>query len=166
MRCLLPLLSILVACGGGSSVIDGGNAADATQVPADAGADDGDGGGDPGSDAGVPDAAGPDAFTGTFDITIFANDDCTITTVPPSLSVPAGTEFTVTWFNSAQSIEVDLAKVDQFNQVPLILGFEPGTTYQDSDRWCGSEFTGLFDFRVISCGEPHYLPVDCGAGTN
>lgn len=102
---------------------------------------------------------------GVIDVTIYAHDDCTITTDPASIDVPEGTEFTVNWISAASSVvEVDVAKIDDFNQVPIILGMEPGTSYHDEVRvWCGALFTGTFDFRVTSCFDPQYLPVDCSA---
>ncbi len=64
---------------------------------------------------------------------------------------------------SSSEVEVDVAKIDPFNHVPIIIGMEPGTSYHDDIReWCGDLFTGTFDFRVTSCFDPHYIPVDCG----
>jgi hypothetical protein len=101
---------------------------------------------------------------GILDVTITAHDDCTFTVVPASITVPEGTEFTVNWVSSAASeVEFDIAKIDDFNQVPIILGMEPGTSYHDDIReWCGDLFTGTFDFRLTSCFDDHYIPVDCG----
>jgi hypothetical protein len=80
---------------------------------------------------------------------------------PSSITVPAGTEFTVNWINTGDT-ECDVAKIDQFNQVPIVIGLEPGTSYYDSVReWCG-QFTGTFDFRVTICTIHSYIPVDCG----
>lgn len=106
-----------------------------------------------------------DLDDGILDITIVSHDDCTFTTMPASISVPEGTEFTVNWISAATSdIEFDVAKIDQFNAVPIILGMEPATEYHDEVRvWCGALFTGTFDFRVTSCFDPHYIPVDCSA---
>ncbi len=102
---------------------------------------------------------------GVVDVTIIAHDDCTFTTMPPSISVPEGTEFTVNWISAASSdIEFDVAKIDRFNAVPIILGLEPGTSYHDEVRvWCGELFTGTFDFELRSCFDPFYIPVDCSA---
>lgn len=49
-----------------------------------------------------------------------------------------------------------------FNQVPLIIGLEPGMSWTDSVRdWCGTLFTGTFNFRVrIGC-DTYYIPVNC-----
>jgi hypothetical protein len=107
---------------------------------------------------------GGDLDDGILDVTIIAHDDCTITTMPASITVPEGTEFTVNWISAATSeAPVDVAKIDAFNAVPIILGMEPGTSYHDEVReWCGDLFTGTFDFEITSCFEPHYIPVDCG----
>lgn len=115
--------------------------------------------GDESSSSGAP----SDLDDGILDITIIAHDDCTFTTMPASISVPEGTEFTVNWISAASSdIEFDIAKIDQFNQVPIVIGMEPGTSYHDEVRvWCGQLFTGTFDFRVMSCFDPQYIPVDC-----
>jgi hypothetical protein len=79
---------------------------------------------------------------------------------PSSIAVPAGTKFTVNWINIGDT-ECDVAKIDQFNQVPIIIGLEPGTSYHDSVReWCGL-FTGTFNFRVSICTIHSYIPVDC-----
>lgn len=102
---------------------------------------------------------------GVLDIRIFAHNDCTFTTEPASITVPQGTAFTVNWINDPSSeVEVDVAKMNPTpNHVPIIIGMEVGTSYHDEIReWCGSLFTGTFDFRVTSCFDPHYIPVDCG----
>ncbi len=101
---------------------------------------------------------------GILDVTIIAHNDCTFTVNPASITVPEGTDFTVNWISSGSSeVEFDIAKIDMFNQVPIILGMEPGTSYHDDIReWCGDLFTGTFDFRLTSCFEDHYIPVDCG----
>jgi len=119
--------------------------------------------GDASSDGSSSDEGG-DLADGILDVTIVAHDDCTITTMPASITVPEGTEFTVNWISAATSeAPVDVAKIDQFNAVPIILGMEPGTSYHDEVReWCGELFTGTFDFEITSCFEPHYIPVDCG----
>ena len=108
--------------------------------------------------------SGADWADGVLDITIVAHDDCTITTDPASITVPSGTEFTVNWISAATSVvNVDVAKIDDFNAVPIILGMEPGTSYHDEVRvWCGMLFTGTFDFEITSCFDPQYIPVDCG----
>jgi hypothetical protein len=116
------------------------------------------------SDAAVtaPDAAMPDApgFPSKLDLHINCRNDCVLVANPSSISVPAGTEFTVNWINTGDT-DCDVAKIDQFNQVPIVIGLEPGTSYYDSIRkWCGS-FTGTFDFRVSICTIPSYIPVNC-----
>jgi hypothetical protein len=104
--------------------------------------------------------AAPDAFPSTLDVAINCRNDCVLVANPSSIAVPAGTEFTVNWINVGDT-ECDVAKIDQFNQVPIIIGLEPGTSYHDSVReWCGS-FTGTFDFRVTICTIHSFIPVDC-----
>jgi hypothetical protein len=101
---------------------------------------------------------------GVLDIGIIAHNDCTFTVTPSSITVPEGTEFTVNWVSSAASeVEFDIAKIDPFNHVPIVIGMEPGSSYHDDIRqWCGVLFTGTFDFRLTSCHDPLYIPVDCG----
>lgn len=117
------------------------------------------------SDALTPaDAATPDApaFPAKLDLRINCRNDCVLIANPSSIAVPAGTEFTVNWINTGDT-ECDVAKVDQFNQVPIIIGLEPGTSYHDSIReWCGP-FTGTFNFRITICTIHSYIPVDCDA---
>jgi hypothetical protein len=111
------------------------------------------------------DAAAPDAFVfpSKLDVKIRCWNDCVLTAMPASISVPKGTEFTVNWINTGDT-ECDVAKIDQFNQVPIIIGLEPGTSYHDSIRkWCGNLFTGTFNFRVSICTIHSYIPVDCDA---
>ena len=114
----------------------------------------------------TPDApSGPDAFVfpSKLDLKINCRNDCVLIANPASIAVPAGTEFTVNWINTGDT-ECDVAKIDQFNQVPIIIGLEPGTSYHDSIRkWCGSLFTGTFNFRVSICTIHSYIPVNCGA---
>ena len=114
----------------------------------------------------TPDAqAGPDAFVfpSKLDLKINCRNDCVLIANPASIAVPAGTEFTVNWVNVGDT-ECDVAKIDQFNQVPIIIGLEPGTSYHDSIRkWCGSLFTGTFNFRLSICTSHSYIPVNCGA---
>lgn len=110
-------------------------------------------------DAGPLDAPG---FPSQLDLHINCRNDCVLIANPPSIAVPAGTEFTVNWINTGDT-ECDVAKIDQFNQVPIIIGLEPGTSYHDSIRkWCGA-FTGTFDFRVTICTIHSYIPVDCAS---
>ena len=120
-------------------------------------------------DAKMPDAtAMPDAAaaidapagTGKLDLRINCRNDCTLIANPSSIAVPAGTKFTVNWINTGDT-DCDVAKIDQFNHVPIIIGLEPGTSYHDSIReWCGA-FTGTFNFRVTICTIHSYIPVDC-----
>ena len=110
------------------------------------------------------DAAPPDApaFPSKLDLKINCRNDCVLIANPASIAVPAGTEFTVNWINVGDT-ECDVAKIDPFNHVPIVIGLEPGTSYHDSVReWCGA-FTGTFDFRVTICTIHSYIPVDCGA---
>ena len=125
---------------------------------------DSDSGSDSDSDSGSSSSSGGELADGILDIVVTAHDDCTFTTDPASITVPEGTAFTVNWVSSAASeIEFDIAKIDDFNQVPIVIGMEPGTEHHDEVReWCGDLFTGTFDFRVTSCFDHHYIPVDCG----
>jgi hypothetical protein len=110
------------------------------------------------------DAAAPDApaFPAKLDLEINCRNDCVLIANPSSIAVPAGTEFTVNWINVGDT-ECGVAKIDQFNQVPIIIGLEPGTSYHDTVReWCGA-FTGTFNFRVTICTIHSYIPVDCDA---
>lgn len=136
----------------------GASSDDAMTSDATTGADDA---GAASSSTGEPD----DLADGILDVMITAHDDCTFTVVPSMIAVPEGTEFTVNWISSpASDIEFDIAKIDQFNAVPIILGMEPGTSYHDDIReWCGDLFTGTFDFELRSCFDPTYIPVDCSA---
>jgi hypothetical protein len=118
------------------------------------------------SDAVVtPDApSGPDAFVfpSKLDLQINCRNDCVLIANPASIAVPAGTKFTVNWVNVGDT-DCDVAKIDQFNQVPIIIGLEPGTSYHDNIReWCGM-FTGTFQFRISICTIHSYIPVNCGA---
>jgi hypothetical protein len=123
----------------------------------------------PASDARAHDAAldahvptGPDAFPAVLDLHINCRNDCVLVASPASIAVSAGTQFEVNWINTGDTA-CDVAKIDQFNQVPIIIGLEPGTSYLDSVReWCGS-FTGTFEFRVSICTIHSYIPVDCNA---
>ncbi|HEY1098625.1 MAG TPA: hypothetical protein VGF99_06840, partial [Myxococcota bacterium] len=64
---------------------------------------------------------------------------------------------------SSSDIATDIAKIDAFNSVPLVLDLEPGETFEDDiRRWCGQE-RGTFSFRFDPCGAAvlSYLDVDC-----
>lgn len=150
------ILVVLAACGGRP----------------DSGEPGGDGGTDPdalaaddamtGDASTLADAAPPDApaFPAKLDVGINCRNDCVLIANPAAIAVPAGTEFTVNWINTGDT-ECDVAKIDPFNQVPIIIGLEPGTSYHDSVReWCGA-FTGTFQFRVTICTIHSYIPVDC-----
>lgn len=160
---LAIVLILLSACGGRHDSVDPDR--DAATSTGDAVVD-----GEPGHDAmhaadaavTTPDAALPDApgFPSKLDLHINCRNDCVLVANPSSIAVPAGTEFTVNWINTGDT-DCDVAKIDQFNQVPIVIGLEPGTSYYDSIRkWCGS-FTGTFDFRVSICTIPSYIPVNC-----
>jgi hypothetical protein len=114
-------------------------------------------------DATLPDAAMIDAFPSVLDLRIDCHNDCTLIANPAAINVSAGTGFEVNWINVGDT-ECDVAKVDQFNQVPLIIGLEPGTSVHDTvHTWCGAIFTGTFRFRINICTLPSYIPVNCGA---
>ena len=77
-----------------------------------------------------------------------------------------GRGFFATFENEPSSAEpVGIDKIDQFNQVPLVIGLEVGNTFADTVvEWCGAQFTGTFEFRISPCGDvdPHFLEVSCG----
>lgn len=107
-------------------------------------------------DGGPPDAGGPL----TYDVRVLADGFCDMLSFdPPSISVPAGTEFTVRWINATGCTEID---IDKSGTVPIVLGLAPGDSYHDTiRRWCGS-FTGTFSFRAYySSTYVFTLPVDC-----
>ncbi len=114
-------------------------------------------------DAKLVDASTLDAFPGVLDLRINCHNDCTLIATPPSINVHAGTGFEVNWINVGDT-DCDVAKIDQFNQVPIIIGLEPGTNYHDPvHTWCGTQFTGTFSFRINICTIASYIPVNCGA---
>jgi hypothetical protein len=155
---LLGLLAAAAACGSHGPHDPSGTTGDATNDP-DAT--------HPSGDAAVLDAAVdarviPDAFPAVLDVRIDCHNDCTLHATPSMIDVTAGTSFQVNWINVGDT-ECDVAKIDQFNQVPIILGLEPGTSYHDPVHdWCGTIFTGTFDFRISICTLPFYIPVNCG----
>lgn len=103
-----------------------------------------------------------DAFPAVVDLRITCRNDCMLIANPASIAVHAGTSFQVNWINTGDT-DCDVAKIDQFNQVPIIIGLEPGTSYHDPVHdWCG-QFTGTFDFRISICTIPSYIPVNCGS---
>jgi hypothetical protein len=161
----LAIVFVLTACGSSADTVDPGRDASADSDPSvdaaavyDAMASD--------AASTPPDAVTPDApppFPSKLDLKINCRNDCVLIANPSSIAVPAGTEFTVNWINTGDT-ECDVAKIDQFNQVPIIIGLEPGTSYHDSIRkWCGSLFKGTFSFRVTICTIHSYIPVDCDA---
>lgn len=142
-----------------------GRTPDDASAPGDEGATtDADTTGDAMADAKVAaDASPPDAFPAVLDVRIDCHNDCTLVANPAAIAVHAGTGFEVNWVNVGDT-DCDVAKVDQFNQVPIIIGLEPGTSYHDPvHTWCGSQFTGTFQFRINICTLPSYIPVNCGA---
>ena len=148
------LFLIAAACG---SAPDRSSAADA---PATGDARSRDAPAPPPIDA-APDAPPPvDAFPSVLDVHINCRNDCVLIANPSSIAVAAGTSFEVNWINVGDA-ECDVAKIDQFNQVPIIIGLQPGMSYHDDVRqWCGM-FTGTFDFRVTICTIHSFIPVDC-----
>lgn len=176
-------LSLGACSRGGAGPSSGHDGADLAVPVADG---DSDGGGGSSGDGGAVDGAsgtkdlagsGPDLrppadlamppdlapWMGVLTIKITVSNTCKITTDPPSISVPAGSTFTVNWVNSAaSSYEVDISKRDPFNLVPIVLGLEIGNSYHDKVRsWCGA-FRGTFWFRIDpGCGT-FEIPVMCG----
>jgi len=115
------------------------------------------------ADARPLDAASPDAFPAVLDVHIDCHNDCTLVATPPAINVSAGTGFEVNWINVGDTV-CDVAKIDEFNQVPIILGLDPGTSYLDPvHTWCGAIFTGTFEFRIDICTLPSFIPVNCGS---
>ena len=114
-------------------------------------------------DAAADAPATPDAFPAVLDVRIDCHNTCVLTANPSAINVSAGTSFKVNWINVGDT-DCDVTKVDQFNHVPIVLGLEPGMSYYDSVRdWCGTQFTGMFDFEIDICTVPSYIPVNCGA---
>lgn len=159
---LVAVLGSLAACGSRREPGDGDDAPPADASTGDA--TDGPLGDGPAAvDAPVDSAATPDAFPAVLDVRIDCHNTCVLTAMPSRIDVPAGTAFEVNWINVGDT-ECDVAKIDSFNQVPIIIGLEPGTSYHDTVReWCGALFTGTFDFRVSICTIHSYIPVDCSA---
>lgn len=71
-----------------------------------------------------------DAFPAVLDVRIDCHNTCTLVASPSSINVSAGTDFEVNWINVGDT-DCDVAKIDQFNQVPIIQGLAPGTSYHD-----------------------------------
>jgi len=104
-----------------------------------------------------------DAFPSVLDVRIDCHNTCVLTAHPSAINVSAGTSIQVNWINVGDTT-CDVNKVDQFNHVPIIIGLDPGTSYHDPVHdWCGTQFTGTFDFEVRICTIPSYIPVNCGA---
>ncbi len=161
-RVILLATLVTAACGSRAEPGDGSDAPPPSDASTDADGDaalaDG-----PVADAPALADAAPDAFPAVLDVRIDCHNTCVLTAMPARIDVQAGTAFEVNWINVGDT-ECDVAKVDSFNQVPIIIGLEPGTSYHDSVReWCGSLFTGTFDFRVSICTIHSYIPVDCSA---
>jgi len=154
------LFLIATACG---SAPDRSSAADAPAPTTDSAAADSAASDAPPPIDAPPDAPPPvDAFPAVLDVRIDCRNDCVLVANPASIAVPAGTMFEVNWINTGDT-ECDVAKIDQFNQVPIIIGLQPGMSYHDDVRqWCGM-FTGTFDFRVTICAIHSFIPVDCSA---
>lgn len=104
-----------------------------------------------------------DAFPAVLDVKIDCHNTCVLTANPAAINVQAGTSFQVNWINVGDT-QCDVTKVDQYNHVPIIIGLDPGTSYHDPVHdWCGTQFTGTFDFEILICTEPNEIPVNCGA---
>lgn len=115
------------------------------------------------ADAALDAPSAIDAFPAVLDVRIDCHNTCVLTANPSAINVSAGTSFQVNWINVGDT-DCDVAKVDQFNQVPIVLGLAPGTSYHDSVRdWCGTQYTGTFQFEISICTIPSYIPVNCGA---
>jgi hypothetical protein len=117
---------------------------------------------DAGTDGGPPDAGALDAGARVTRVRVLADGACSgLAFDPPSISVPAGTSFTVEWVNATGCTDID---IDMGGTVPIVIGLEPGMRYHDTIReWCGS-FTGTYVFRAYySPSFPAYLDVDCSS---
>ncbi len=160
MRRALTLVLLLTGCGHeGTRSLD-----DAPVAPSDADPTDGTSALEDAApaDAAIDTPPMPDAFPAVLDLRIDCHNTCVLTAMPPRIDVPAGTSFQVNWINVGDT-ECDVAKIDPFNHVPIILGLEPGMSYHDTVHdWC-SVFTGTFDFRISICTIPSYIPVDCSS---
>jgi hypothetical protein len=161
MRLAAVVAVTAAACGS-----HGSHDPDAAALPSDTSAPHDDGAVSDGAQpADAPLDAAPviDAFPAVLDVRIDCHNTCVLTANPAAIDVSAGTSFQVNWINVGDT-ECDVAKIDQFNHVPIILGLEPGMSYHDSVRdWCGPQFTGTFEFEIRICTIPSYIPVNCGA---
>lgn len=151
------------ASGDGSSGADTGAGDGAQSADGRADGAGADGAGADGAGADAAGDAGVDANGQTLVIRVNPRNDCTVTTTPPSpIKIPAGQWFHATFINVGE-ISTDIAKRDQFNVVPLVLGLGPTMTYADTIRpWCQG-VSGTFSFEITPCqGSPYELEVDCG----
>lgn len=163
MRCALVFVAAVGACGTPHGRVpdapergDGGGSGHTDAPHVDASTD------GRAVDAHVDAPAMADAFPSVLDMHLNCHNDCTLIANPPSIAVTAGTGFQVNWINTGDT-PCDVAKIDPFNQVPIVLDLEPGTSYFDSVRtWCGTLFTGTFQFRIDICTLPSYIDVNCG----
>lgn len=160
---LALLLLVAAACGHPRGSTHDAAAGDDARLDATAGHD-ASGDGTAPTDARASDATPPvDAFPAVLDVRIDCHNTCVLTAHPAAINVTAGTSFQVNWINVGDT-ECDVTKVDQFNHVPIILGLQPGTSYHDPVHdWCGTQFTGTFDFEILICTMPSEIPVNCGA---
>ncbi len=160
----LVVIVVVAACGSGGPHTTG-TITDATSDTGSHADTAGSGSGSSRADAMVVHdaAAMVDAFPSVLDVRIDCQNTCTLIAHPSAINVSAGTSFQVNWINVGDT-ECDVAKIDQFNHVPIILGLEPGMSYHDPVHdWCGTQFTGTFDFEIRICTIPSYIPVNCGA---
>lgn len=170
MRLAILLLTVAAAaCGSHGPRDPGSPGADAARLdgPAHGDATSSDGatsdGAPPAIDAAIDAPPTVDAFPAVLDVRIDCHNTCVLTANPSAINVSAGTSFQVNWINVGDT-DCDVAKIDQFNQVPIVLGLAPGTSYHDAVRdWCGTQFTGTFQFQISICTIPSYIPVNCGA---
>jgi hypothetical protein len=163
MRRVLLVLALVPACGhpresthdAAASTADAhGDATASSDAPAD---------GHTAIDAARDAAPTVDAFPAVLDVKLDCHNTCVLSATPAAINVHAGTSFQVNWINVGDT-PCDVTKVDQFNHVPIIIGLDPGTSYHDPVHdWCGTQFTGTFDFEILICTEPNEIPVNCGA---
>ena len=134
---LLGSLAATAACGSRREPGDGSgdDALPAADASTDGAADVPVGDGPDAADApsSLPDAPTPDAFPAVLDVRIDCHNTCVLTAMPSRIDVPTGTAFEVNWINVGDT-ECDVAEIDAFNQVPIVIGLEPGTSYHDTVR--------------------------------
>ena len=160
----LSVVFVLAACGSNGRHTPGGDAPATDSAAAHDGARvDGTAPSDAHTDAPRDAAPTVDAFPAVLDLRIDCHNTCVLTANPAAINVHAGTSFQVNWINVGDTT-CDVTKVDQFNHVPIVLGLDPGTSYHDAVHdWCGTQFTGTFDFEILICTQPNEIPVNCGA---